>query len=71
MSYLPFSAAALHYLLYPLLIFLQALLQVLLFLAAPIIHLGRYVAYACWWPFHVLAKFEVGNKSEQTGCWEF
>lgn len=59
MSYFSFTGAVVYYLLYPILLLLQALLTVLLFLAAPFIHLGHYIAYACWWPFHILAKFEV------------
>lgn len=59
MSYLSSTGTVVYYLLYPILLVLQALLTVLLFLAAPLIHLGHYIAYACWWPFHFLAKFEV------------
>lgn len=61
MSYISSIGAVVYYLLYPILLLLQALLTVILFLAAPFIHLGHYIAYACWWPFHIIAKFEVGQ----------
>ncbi len=61
MSYISVTVAVVYYLLYPILLLLQALLTVFLFLAAPFIHLGHYIAYACWWPFHIIAKFEVGQ----------
>lgn len=61
MSYLSFVSAVVYYLLYPIFLLLQAILTILLFLAAPFIHLVHYIAYACWWPFHILAKFEVSQ----------
>lgn len=62
MSYSSAAFAVLSYILYPVFLLLKAVLTILLILAAPIVHLGRYLFYACSWPIHFLARFEVNRK---------
>ncbi len=59
MGYLSATTTFLYYLLYPTAILLGWILALLTTLAAPFLYLGHYVIYACWYPFHILAKFEV------------
>lgn len=66
MDYLSVASAVLSYILYPVLLLLKAVLTILLILAAPIVQLGRYVFYACSWPIHFLARFEVNRKTPLT-----
>ncbi|KAL9102904.1 MAG: hypothetical protein Q9163_001996 [Psora crenata] len=46
-----------YYIASPLIYVLKAFLAVLLFFIAPILQMGRYTIYICWYPFHLLGKF--------------
>lgn len=58
MGWLSVAVIGLSYLAYTVLLSLRALLAIPLFAAAPLVHIGYFVSYGCWWPFHFLAKFE-------------
>ena len=59
MVYLSAITTLLYYLLYPIAFLLLRVLSFLSLLAAPFLHLGHYIIHACWYPFHILGKFEV------------
>ena len=63
MSYLSSARVIAYYILQPLLLMLKSILTILLFLAAPLVHLGHFVVHFCSWPFHFLAKFEVDTRA--------
>ncbi|KAL9640177.1 MAG: hypothetical protein Q9164_000445 [Protoblastenia rupestris] len=58
MSYLVAALTVLYYLTYPIFYVLHIIISILQVIIAPILHLGHYFVYACWYPFHVLGKFE-------------
>ena len=57
------ALAVAFYAVQPLLLVLKTVLTILLFLAAPLVHLGHYIIHGCSWPFHFLAKFEVDTRA--------
>ena len=63
MSYFSSALAVAFYVVQPLLLVLKTVVTVLLFLAAPLVHLGHYVIHIFSWPFHFLAKFEVDTRA--------
>lgn len=63
MTYFSSASLVAFYVVQPLLLVLKTTLTILLFLAAPLVHLGHYVILICSWPFHFLAKFEVDTKA--------
>lgn len=48
-----------YYLAYPFFYILNLILFVLGVITAPLLHLGHYCLYACWYALHALGKFEV------------
>ena len=62
MSFLSAAGTVSYYVLYPLIILLRIIVAIVLFLAAPIIHLGYSMLYACYWSFQFLARFEVSGE---------
>ena len=62
MGYLSFVGMTAYFILYPVFVALNAVLTILLFIAGPFLHLGHHILYACWWPFQLLARFEVNGK---------
>ncbi|KAG8532118.1 uncharacterized protein KY384_003755 [Bacidia gigantensis] len=62
MDYIGTSMNVLYYLAFPIIYIVQALCSILWTASAPLIYLGHYVLYACWYPFHVLGKFELINQ---------
>ena len=67
MGYLSFASMTAYFVLYPVFVVLNTVLTILLFLAAPFLHLGHYMLYACWWPFQFLTKFEVNGRNLRLG----
>jgi hypothetical protein len=59
MGYLSALTTFVYYLLYPIAVLLGWIFALLAIVAAPFLYLGHYIIYACWYPFHILAKFEV------------
>lgn len=59
MGYLAIALTIAYYIVYPILYMLNVLFAILAVLAAPVTYLGHYVFYACWYPIHLLSKFEV------------
>lgn len=59
MEYLSFPLNALYYIAYPLFYILYLVFAVLTIITAPLLHLGHYFLYACYYPIHILGKFEV------------
>ena len=59
MDYAAMAITTLTWILSPIFWLLKVLLTVLVFVTAPLLHLGNYVIQACRWPFIFLAKFEV------------
>lgn len=65
MDWLSVAAITLSHLTYPILLLFRALLAILLFAAAPLVHASYFVLYGCWWPFYFLTKFEVIPKTHR------
>lgn len=63
MSYFSSALVVAFYVVQPFFLLLKTILAILLFLAAPLVHLGHYVIHVCSWPFHFLAKFEVDTRA--------
>ena len=61
MDALAVATTIIHYTIYPIIYVLSPLLPLVLFITAPIIHLGHSLVAACAYPYHFLTKFEV--------CW--
>jgi len=60
MGYLSALTTFLYYLLYPIAVLLGWIFALLAIVAAPFLYLGHcIIIYTCWYPFHILAKFEV------------
>ena len=59
MGYLSISLATVYYITYPIIYLLSIILFALLVIIAPAVHLVHYILYACWYPIHILGKFEV------------
>ena len=59
MSYISTALTVAYYLASPIIFLLKILLSVLLVIIAPILHLGQYSFYVCWYSLHLLGKFEV------------
>ncbi len=59
MDYLSATLTVLYYFAYPIFFILQVILSILAIITAPLLHLGHYFLYACYYPIHILGKFEV------------
>lgn len=59
MDYLSTLGNVCYYILYPLIRILELLYDLVIIVAAPLIHLGHYSLHAFRFPFHIIAKFEV------------
>lgn len=59
-DYLSIVWTGVSYIVYPVFYIVLLILHILSIIAAPLLHAGQYLMYACfWYPIHVLAKFEV------------
>ncbi len=59
MKFLVILKVVLYYLLNPFWMILKWIGAILLFLGAPVVHLGYSILHGCMWPFRFLARFEV------------
>lgn len=60
MDYLSIVWTGIYYIVYPVFYIILLILHILSIITAPLLHAGQYLVYACcWYPIHVLAKFEV------------
>lgn len=60
MDRLSLAGTIIYYIAYPIFYILNLIVYLLAIISAPLFHLGHYfVYYTCWYPIHILAKFEV------------
>ena len=59
MNALSITRNVIYYTTYPILYILRLIFYILAIVTAPLQHLARYFAHACWYPIYLLAKFEV------------
>lgn len=59
MDYLSIGRIIVYCVAYPIYYILSLILYTLAVVTTPLQYLVRYLAYACWYPIHILAKFEV------------
>ena len=55
------ARTAIYYIAHPIFHLLNLILFVLAVITAPLLHLGNFSLYACWYAFHVLGKFEASQ----------
>lgn len=61
MDYLSAAWTAVFFIAYPIFYILNFILFVLSIIIAPLLHLGHYCLYACWYALRVLGKFEASQ----------
>lgn len=59
MDYLSNAWNVIYYIAYPVIYVLSLVLYILAIVTAPLQYLIQYLAYACWYPVKIVAKFEV------------
>lgn len=61
MDYLSAALTAVYYIAYPIFYIINFILFVLAMITAPLLHLGHYCLYACWYTLRALGKFEASQ----------